>query len=239
MLRKLIGMGFACVCALQANTAVAQEFSANIGWNSEYLYRGIPQKDSSVFAAVDLETDGFYLGAWGGDVGDGIEVDYYGGYGFEVGSFGFSIGATLYTYTGNFDDTYKELNLGVSWNWLSLDMAAGKWDNFGQPALSYQFYSLSAEHMGLFGTIGLFEDGFDGVYYEAGFAEGLGIPVIRTVRKDSLGELHFDTRQYNHIVYESQDELRVKLKNRIMATIPNMEEPFYLLMLEHYRLRIA
>ncbi len=59
-----------------------------------------------------------------------------------------------------------------------------------------------------------------GVYYEAGFAEGLGIPVIRTVRKGSLKDVHFDTRQYNHIVYESPEELRMKLKNRIMATIP-------------------
>ncbi len=175
MLRNLIGIGFICVFALQANVAAAQEYSANMGWNSEYFYRGIPQKDSSVFAGVDLETDGFYLGAWGGDVGDGVEVDYYGGYGFEVGNFGFSIGATLYTYTGDFDDTYKELNLGFSWSWLSFDMAAGKWDNFAQPVLSYQFYSMTAEHRGLFGTIGLFRDEFDGEYYEAGYGNTLKV----------------------------------------------------------------
>jgi len=59
-----------------------------------------------------------------------------------------------------------------------------------------------------------------GVYYEAGFASGLGIPVIWTVRKDFLTKVHFDTRQYNHIVYETADELRSKLENRIRATIP-------------------
>ena len=175
MLRKLIGVSFMCVSALQANAAAAQDFSANIGWNSEYLYRGIPQKESSVFAGVDLETGGFYLGAWGADVGDGLEIDYYGGYGFKAGNFGFSIGATLYTYTGNFDDTYKELNFEFSWAGLSFDIAAGKWDNFGQPALSYQFYSMTAEHRGLFGTIGLFRDEFDGTYYEAGFGNTLKV----------------------------------------------------------------
>lgn len=60
-----------------------------------------------------------------------------------------------------------------------------------------------------------------GVYYEAGFAQGLGIPVIWTVREDWLGKIHFDTRQYNHIHYETSEELRNALKNRIMATIPD------------------
>ena len=38
-----------------------------------------------------------------------------------------------------------------------------------------------------------------GVYYEAGFAHGLGIDVIFTCCKDQFNDLHFDTRQYNHI----------------------------------------
>jgi nucleoside 2-deoxyribosyltransferase len=57
-----------------------------------------------------------------------------------------------------------------------------------------------------------------GVYYEAGFAHGLGIPVIWTVR-ESAKDLHFDTRQYNHIVYNTADELRQMLRDRIAATI--------------------
>lgn len=61
-----------------------------------------------------------------------------------------------------------------------------------------------------------------GVYFEAGFALGLGIPVIWTCRKDNIQKLHFDTRQYNHIVWETTDELKQKLKNRIIATIPRV-----------------
>lgn len=60
-----------------------------------------------------------------------------------------------------------------------------------------------------------------GVYFEAGFAKGLGIPVIFSCQKGSwIDKLHFDTRQYNHIIWETPADLAVKLKNRIAATIP-------------------
>jgi hypothetical protein len=58
-----------------------------------------------------------------------------------------------------------------------------------------------------------------GVYFEAGFAQGLGLPVIWTVHKNCFDELHFDTRQYNHIVYGDPQDLREQLYNRIAATI--------------------
>ena len=60
-----------------------------------------------------------------------------------------------------------------------------------------------------------------GVYFEAGYALGLGIPVIWTCRKNELDKTHFDTRQYNHIDWESEEDLFVRLKNRIAATIPS------------------
>ena len=58
-----------------------------------------------------------------------------------------------------------------------------------------------------------------GVYYEAGFAHGLGLPVIFSCRNDIIDNLHFDTRQYHHIVWETPDELRESLRNRILALI--------------------
>ena len=58
-----------------------------------------------------------------------------------------------------------------------------------------------------------------GVYYEAGFAHGLGIPVICTCRHDLVNELHFDTRQYHHTVWKSHEDLRDALKNRILAIV--------------------
>lgn len=62
------------------------------------------------------------------------------------------------------------------------------------------------------------EEGARGsVYYEAGFAHGLDIHVIFTCRKDLINKAHFDTRQYNHIVWKTPEDLRTKLANRISA----------------------
>ena len=60
-----------------------------------------------------------------------------------------------------------------------------------------------------------------GVYYEAGFAYGLGREVIHTCRADFVEALHFDTRQYNHIVWSGDDlpQFRKDLRHRIEATI--------------------
>jgi hypothetical protein len=38
-----------------------------------------------------------------------------------------------------------------------------------------------------------------GVCHETGFAHGLGIPVIHTVREDGMDDVHFDTNSINHI----------------------------------------
>ncbi len=61
-----------------------------------------------------------------------------------------------------------------------------------------------------------------GVYFEAGFAMGLGLPVIWTCRDDALNKTHFDTRQYNHIEWQASGDLRQKLYERICATMPLM-----------------
>ena len=58
-----------------------------------------------------------------------------------------------------------------------------------------------------------------GVYYEAGFAHGLGLPVIFTCRKDMIDETHFDTRQFNHILWENPEDLHKQLTDRILAAI--------------------
>jgi len=58
-----------------------------------------------------------------------------------------------------------------------------------------------------------------GVYYEAGFAQGLNIPVIWSCRKDLIKQVHFDTRQFNHIVWKKPVDLRDQLQKRIGAVI--------------------
>ena len=58
-----------------------------------------------------------------------------------------------------------------------------------------------------------------GVYFESGFAMGIGLPVVWTCHKKDISKLHFDIRQYSCVVWETPEELREKLTNRIRATI--------------------
>jgi nucleoside 2-deoxyribosyltransferase len=57
------------------------------------------------------------------------------------------------------------------------------------------------------------------VYFEAGYAVGRGLPVIWTCRADDYERAHFDTRQYNHIVWRTAEELRDRLHTRIKVVV--------------------
>lgn len=58
-----------------------------------------------------------------------------------------------------------------------------------------------------------------GVYFEAGYALGLGLPVFWCVRNDDLKNVHFDTRQYNHIVWDNAQHLAEQLHLFVTAII--------------------
>ena len=57
------------------------------------------------------------------------------------------------------------------------------------------------------------------VFYEAGFAYGLGMEVIYSCRKGQEGDLNFDTRQNYHILWETPEDLRAELRKRIGARV--------------------
>lgn len=66
-----------------------------------------------------------------------------------------------------------------------------------------------------------------GVYFEAGYAKGLNIPVIYTCSEDSMNRRHFDVGQINTIVWRNDNgnimtdnsELADRLREHIIATI--------------------
>ena len=57
------------------------------------------------------------------------------------------------------------------------------------------------------------------VYYEAGFAYGLGLEVIYACKKDPENKLNFDTRQYHHILWNDTKDLYTQLRDRIRARV--------------------
>lgn len=158
-----------------ALTTEAADLSANVGWNSEYIFRGVPQSDSSSFVGVDVEQAGFYVGTWAADVGEGLEVDVYGGYGGDWADFSYALGVTAYLYTDDFDDDYYELNLHGGYGYVSADIAIGRYDNFGGPTLDYQYYTVSVEHREFYASISSWGDDYDGEVFEIGYSNTLVI----------------------------------------------------------------
>jgi nucleoside 2-deoxyribosyltransferase len=62
-----------------------------------------------------------------------------------------------------------------------------------------------------------------GAYWEAGFGEGLGKPVIYTCEKAHFEKgIHFDTNHHQTIVWQSSDlaSAAQRLKDTIRATLP-------------------
>jgi len=195
-MKALTRLGAAAVIAASAfgatNAYEEGEVSYNIGFVSEYYFRGIKQRDSSASAGMDYENGGFYIGTWAADVGDGLEVDGYFGYGIETeGGFSASLGFTGYYYTGEFDDTYEEINLNLGYGIASLEYSVGEWDGFGDDA-DYDFIALTLEsESGFYGTYGSFGKDFDGDYIELGWGttiSDIDIGIAAILSSDELSD---------------------------------------------------
>ena len=119
-----------------AGSVAAAEFSGNVGYFSDYRFRGISQGDRSpaIQGGFDIELDGgFYLGTWASNVaswsGGTIELDWYGGWTTDLNeSSGIDFGIFYYGYPeddadpgldfvefyGNY--SYKDLTLGLAFS---------------------------------------------------------------------------------------------------------------------------
>ena len=59
----------------------------------------------------------------------------------------------------------------------------------------------------------------NGVYFEAGFAKGVGMEVVWLCREDHMKDAHFDTNHFNHLTWKDDGSLREHLAARILATV--------------------
>lgn len=181
-LTKLALAGAIVSASWAATPAMAEDggsFSANAGLMSDYYFRGVAQNiTATTNGGVDYENGGFYAGTWAADVEDGLEVDFYTGYGIELeGGFSASIGYTGYFYTGDFDSEYNELNLNFSYGIASLEYSKGTHEKDSSLSIAeadYDFTALTLEHNGFFAKYGTWGDEFDGDYWEVGYGTEVG-----------------------------------------------------------------
>lgn len=116
----------AALLLLTAIPSQAVEVSGNIGYTSDYKWRGMSQGNQPATSfGVDVTTDnGYYIGAWSSDVSfdDATrETDYYGGYSFNITEkVAADVGYIRYTYDGTVD-SFEEMYLTVNNSWLSLE----------------------------------------------------------------------------------------------------------------------
>lgn len=121
----------------------ASSMSYNVGYMSDYWYRGVFQSESAVSFGADAEVGNFYVGTWMADVDQGIEMDVYGGYGFTILGMDSYIGATGYYYSDNFDSDYEEINTGLSYGGVSYDYSVGKYKTATEQDYSWSEVTMS------------------------------------------------------------------------------------------------
>lgn len=99
----------------------AIELSANIRVVSDYRFRGISasDRDPAIQGGLDITaSSGWFAGVWASSIapfgGADAEVDFYVGYGDEIGSFEYSVTANAYLYPGGQGVNYGELQANLS-----------------------------------------------------------------------------------------------------------------------------
>lgn len=109
---------------------LADEFSANVGLSSDYLWRGVTQTDgaSAISGGLDYgASNGLYAGTWVSNVDFGddttYEWDFYAGYAGEMEGVGYDIGYIYYAYPNGEDIDFSEIYAALSYRILSVGAA--------------------------------------------------------------------------------------------------------------------
>ena len=203
---KFLSAAAVAVGSMGATTVVSADVSYNVGYVSEYYYRGIYQAQSSASAGIDYEEGGFYVGAWSADVGKGLEYDIYAGYGMEIGDVSVGVGYTGYYYTDDWDGTYEEVNLSVGYGPVSIGYSVGEHDE-DVGTSDYTFLDVSIDlGAGFYGTFGTFGDDTSGEYFEVGYGTSvaeidLGVALIFPSDELEIAEQDNDAGEGEAIVF--------------------------------------
>lgn len=141
-MRNLLVFGALVAAASSAAPAFAQDVTVtgNVTLVSDYVWRNVTQSnyDATIQGGLDLTTsNGFYVGTWasGVDFNNGaddtnLEIDFYGGYRFDLGGVAADVGAIYYAYPdsessdidfwevyGKLSKSFDKLTLAGSLNW--------------------------------------------------------------------------------------------------------------------------
>ena len=128
MKKTLIAAAVASCLGISAQASA--EVEANIAVGSNYIWRGVTQTSdqAAVSGGLDYTSGSFYLGTWASNVdfsglGDGYELDLYGGFSGESGGIGYDLGYIYYAYPSIDDSDFSEVYLNGSFGIFSAGIA--------------------------------------------------------------------------------------------------------------------
>ncbi|MBV1889361.1 MAG: TorF family putative porin [Proteobacteria bacterium] len=135
------------------------DVSANVGFVSEYSFRGIAQSDEgpALQGGFDLSHDsGLYAGVWGSNVdfNDGdeasLELDVYAGYGSDFHGLSYDLGVIYYAYPGansslNYDFWEGYLALGYDFDVFSTSASVNYSPEYFGDSGDALYYSLGVD----------------------------------------------------------------------------------------------
>jgi uncharacterized protein (TIGR02001 family) len=124
--------------AAPAEPASPHTLTGNVGFFSQYIFRGLTQTDRrpALQGGFDYShSTGFYAGLWGSNIswlrdggsysaGGSGEFDFYGGYKGSMSDFTYDVGLLQYWYPGTVTPGFVkadtlELYGAVGWKWLT------------------------------------------------------------------------------------------------------------------------
>ena len=112
---------------LVLSTSAFADVNGSIGYSSDYMWRGVSQSAgaSSLNAGIEVDSNGFFVGAWVGEVDFGDEAtqerDLYLGYNLDVmDNLDVQLGLIQYRYDKGDYDTVEEGFVKVGYNSLTL-----------------------------------------------------------------------------------------------------------------------
>jgi uncharacterized protein (TIGR02001 family) len=153
----LLTLTAASALAQTATTASGPAITGNLGFTTDYVFRGLSQTDGKLAVQGGFDADfknGFTAGVWASNVSaalGNLEVDLYANYGFKVGSVDVSVGYIDYTYSTAVNG--GEANVSAAFSGLTLKISKGVSgylsDYYYEAAYSYDIAAVKGLNLGL------------------------------------------------------------------------------------------
>jgi len=121
-MKKILNLIMALTLFAAAPLAMAEgaldkgNFSANIAYTTDYVFRGISlsNDNAALSGGFDWGYSGFYVGTWASSISpvedETLEIDFYGGYGGELKGISYSLDLLYYYYPGQTGDPSPDLD---------------------------------------------------------------------------------------------------------------------------------